>query len=1333
MLSIDRKNTNQRSNLILSEELRLKFKEFFGSNIVLSPKYCVESKKDITIEEYPISVQHQYCKSSSLIPSAKDPSLMFINSGMVPFKGYLLGTEEPPFPNAFSIQRCVRAGGKHNDLDQIGYTGRHHTLFEMLGNFSFGLYKGNCNYSRREAIYIILKFLVDDLQIPFWQLCFTVDEKDEESYKIWKGIILSYTISCVDYLIYKKSNCEGDNVLNQEDIKVINKYVFGTRVGDKSCNCKRKKQTQEESKCKSKLTRSIFDTPDIKQLSIVETDQSFGCSYKGYQIGSEGLERIDRDGKSIKNYQLFKIKTGTDNWWSVGETGLCGYCTEIYHRKHNNGVLKNITYEGVQKEDEEDIVEIWNIVCMEYNRLSGQKLEKLPKMSIDTGGGFERLLAVLNNKTNNFDTQLFTPIIEKAKSLWPVKSDELKRSGNSIFYYQIIADHIRSICFLISDNVTPSIVGSGYVLRKIIRRACNSIIKLSGDLYINTESLTRLVETVIKNTNITENWDKILIKNRSRIDSIIKEEEAKYYKVLNASDNIVKKESILLGKCISQLSGTLIQDNNLDKAVQFFNSTVSILQVGLDNSSFKKSINPIYDYSDIYDLLFFLLKDETKGLKEIKRIQNEDHLNICKNAILEFRKCIDTLQEFEKKSDKIKFPEEKYIINSINNIAENQERKYFTRVCQNWFFARIKDTYGINPDNVINCNSFTESNWLKYFITQNVNILNFEEEIENWIFYYLQPILRGKEKQSNFIPSSLLKGIEDTNMLCYHDNKFSSKANLLAITVMHKGGQAIVYHIDQLKKLNIDKIFKDISQKWNISNLTEEIISQINIFAIFDKTPFYAEGGGQMGDVGSMELPSHEDRVERCNNYESQDSIIHSYKSYMLDGDSFDNNIDESCYKLDNVHYINTDKGKIVAHKIDFTEKSLTEKGSTDINILLHQLLNVLLTQTEYILKIDIGLRYGSTIHHSATHLLNSALRMQLGDEIIQKGSQVYPDSLRFDFLYCQEILEQEILKLETKINEMILTNAEVVIYNNVEKNIAFEQMKAISLENENYNQSVRVVNFVSAKNNNQNEQSKEYADAISVELCGGMHVRRLGDIGIFKIISCKSIAAGIKRIEAVAGLSAYRYNAQLQSSMQVIAKETNVNNVSKFLESNRDGERYSDRLESIQEIVQKQKNPEYNYILNYIQKIKDNNADLQEKLSQQLLSIFVDKTREGNRRLLGSKEDGSINIVNINLNEQDPDIIKKIGNELCYSMPDEVHAVIALIVSRLKDQEKKESRTYIGIFKNRKIEKLSNCIASYQNRYKEAMIESCKVFNVKKDIIESRLKAPFFFIDIED
>ncbi|WP_114834531.1 alanine--tRNA ligase [Aquicella lusitana] len=338
---------------------------------------------------------HEIVPSSSLIP-ANDPTLLFTNAGMVQFKDVFLGKEERPYHRAASSQRCVRAGGKHNDLERVGYTARHHTFFEMLGNFSFG------DYFKREAIHFAWEFLTKKLGLPPEKLWVSVFEDDKEAEAIW--------------------------------------------------------------------------------LNEMKIDPA----------------RFSRCGEH-------------DNFWSMGPTGPCGPCTEIFydHGAHIPGGPP-----GSEDADGDRYIEIWNLVFMQYDRAADGTLTPLPKPSVDTGMGLERISAVMQGVHNNYDTDLFQPLIKTAAELADIR--DLKN-----FSLRVIADHIRSCSFLITDGVLPSNEGRGYVLRRIIRRA----LRHGNKLGITQPFFYRLVEPLVV---LMGDAYPELVKAQAHVEKVLLQEEEQF-------------------------------------------------------------------------------------------------------------------------------------------------------------------------------------------------------------------------------------------------------------------------------------------------------------------------------------------------------------------------------------------------------------------------------------------------------------------------------------------------------------------------------------------------------------------------------------------------------------------------------------------------------------------------------------------------------------------------------------------------------------------------------------------------------------------------------------
>ena len=368
---------------MLTSEIRAKFLEYFANN------------------------DHEVIDSSPLIP-ANDDTLLFTNAGMVQFKDVFLGTDKRPYKRATTTQRCIRAGGKHNDLENVGYTLRHHTFFEMLGNFSFG------DYFKEHAIELAWNFLTKELGLPKDKLWISVFREDDEAAEIWLS-----------------------------------------KIG----------------------------------------------------ISPDRIVRLDEE----------------DNFWSMGDTGPCGPCSEIYY---DHGDQYEGTPPGSPGDDGDRFVEIWNLVFMQFNRDAAGDLTPLPKPSVDTGMGLERVSAVMQGVNSNYETDLFLNLIKASEKA-------IKSPGEPS--HKVIADHIRSVSFLIADGVMPSNEGRGYVLRRIMRRAIRHGYKLGA----KKPFLHNLVAPLVQEMEIAF---PMLATSQSLIETTIHDEENKFLETLEKGIEILDKE-----------------------------------------------------------------------------------------------------------------------------------------------------------------------------------------------------------------------------------------------------------------------------------------------------------------------------------------------------------------------------------------------------------------------------------------------------------------------------------------------------------------------------------------------------------------------------------------------------------------------------------------------------------------------------------------------------------------------------------------------------------------------------------------------------------------------
>jgi alanyl-tRNA synthetase len=357
---------------------------------------------------------HTIVPSSPLVPG-NDPTLLFTNAGMVQFKDVFTGQDTRPYTRAASSQRCVRAGGKHNDLENVGYTARHHTFFEMLGNFSFG------DYFKQEAIKYAWEFLTDVLKLPADKLWVTVYAEDDEAYDIWHN-----------------------------DIGVPKARIV--RIGDN----------------------------------------------KGARYAS-------------------------DNFWAMGDTGPCGPCTEIFY-DHGPEVAGGPP--GSPEEDGDRYIEIWNNVFMQFNRDEAGAMHPLPKPSVDTGMGLERISAVMQHVHSNYEIDLFQALIAAAAR----ETQTADLTNNSL---KVIADHIRACSFLIVDGVIPGNEGRGYVLRRIIRRAIRHGYKLGA----RTAFFHRIVPDLA--TVMGDAYPE-LVKAQTRVMDILRQEEERFFETIEHGMGILE-------------------------------------------------------------------------------------------------------------------------------------------------------------------------------------------------------------------------------------------------------------------------------------------------------------------------------------------------------------------------------------------------------------------------------------------------------------------------------------------------------------------------------------------------------------------------------------------------------------------------------------------------------------------------------------------------------------------------------------------------------------------------------------------------------------------------
>ncbi len=697
------------------------------------------------------SKEHTAVPSASLVP-ANDPTLLFTNAGMVQFKDVFLGQEQRPYNRAVSIQRCVRAGGKHNDLENVGYTARHHTFFEMLGNFSFG------DYFKKEAIFFAWEFLTRVLKLPEDKLWVTVYEEDEEAERIW------------------------------------------------------------------------FDEIGIDQ------------------------ERFSRLGKK-------------DNFWSMGDTGPCGPCSEIFF-DHGEDVAGGPP--GSPDEDGDRFIEIWNLVFMQFEKTANGNMMPLPNPSIDTGMGLERVAAIMQNVHSNYEIDIFRYLIKAAAKA--IHCTDLKQKS-----LKVIADHIRSSAFLITDGVIPANEGRGYVLRRIIRRAVRHGFKLGGTPGFFSSLVAPLCEIM------GEAYPE-LVKAKPRVEKCLFREEQQFAKTLSQGMDLLEKE---LGQLnVETIPGSLI---------------------------FR-----------LYDTYGFPV-DLTSDIAREKGYQVDE-------------------AGFE--------------------IAMEAQR------------SRSRESSKFDADYRQDTPSEIETRFRGY---DTLEVATSVAEI----------IVEGKK-----------------------------------VKTIKKNETGIL---------------------------------------ILPETTFYAESGGQLGDTGRIIGTSGEFQVTDT-----------------------------------------TKSGQAFLHQGHMVSGTLAVDDAVEAKV-----------ETEH--------RRATALNHSATHLLHAALQKVLGNHVIQKGSMVSNERLRFDFAHPQPMSATEIFAVERLVNEQIRANYAVIT-----KIMSAEDAKksgAMALFGEKYDDQVRVLSIGS----------------FSKELCGGTHVKRTGDIGLFRLMSETGIASGIRRVEGLTGDAAITALQNTEEQLQALATRLKV------------------------------------------------------------------------------------------------------------------------------------------------------------------------------------------------
>lgn len=791
---------------------------------------------------------HTIVRSSSLVPH-DDPTLLFTNAGMNQFKDVFLGFDKRPYSRATTAQKCVRAGGKHNDLENVGYTARHHTFFEMMGNFSFG------DYFKRDAIHFAWEFLTSPewLNIPKDKLLATVYAEDDEAYNIWL------------------------NEIGMPSERIV-------RIGDNK-----------------------------------------GAKY------------------------------ASDNFWQMGDTGPCGPCSEIFY-DHGEEIWGGIP--GSPEEDGDRWIEIWNCVFMQFNRDEQGNMNPLPKPSVDTGMGLERMAAVMQHVHSNYEIDLFQDLLKavarETGAPFSMKEPSLK----------VIADHIRSCSFLIADGVLPSNEGRGYVLRRIIRRAVRHGYKLGQ----KQAFFYKLVPDLVKEMGAAYPE---LKEKQTQIMEALRAEESRFGETLEKGMGLFNQ--VLNGMKFLKLESLLPQDG-VGKPLTLKTADGVEFTAASRVAPSKKQI---------------VIRPRVSG-------SLNEGMYIDLQAALETAHIPDAKKPFAEALNT-------YL---MDNIANSK------LVIGGEHIFKLYDTYGFPYD--LTADMARE-------LGIDLDEAGFEREME-------AQRARARAAQSFKANAQLPYEGQDTEFKGYSERQTESK-----VLALYKDGE-------------------------QVNELNEGDEGAV----VIDFTPFYAESGGQVGDVG-----------------------------YIFAG--------ENRFEV-------RDTQKIKAAV--FGQFGVQTSGRLKVG-------------DSVTAKVDDEIRNANMRNHSATHLMHKALRDVLGEHVEQKGSLVTAESTRFDISHPQAVTAEEIAEVERRVNEAILANVAV--------NAAIMSMEdaqktgAMMLFGEKYGDEVRVLQM----------------GGFSTELCGGTHVSRTGDIGLFKIISEGGIAAGVRRIEAITGLNALKWAQEQERLVKDIIAET--------------------------------------------------------------------------------------------------------------------------------------------------------------------------------------------------
>ena len=897
---------------------------------------------------------HRHVDSSPLVPG-NDPTLLFTNSGMVQFKDVFLGFDKRPYKRAVTVQRCLRAGGKHNDLENVGYTARHHTFFEMLGNFSFG------DYFKEKAIPFAWEFLTSE---------------------------------------------EGLGIAKEHLWVTV--FGGGKMFGDDS-----------EAVPADDEARDIW----------IDTLQKAGFS------------------KAEAENRVTAIPT-SDNFWMMGETGPCGPCSEIFFNRDRNAKK----FEGEDPGKADFCVEIWNLVFMQFNRGDDGVLRPLPAPCVDTGMGLERIAAVMivivkgaveyeGFRVSNYETDRFQDLfsaVDKAMIEFGCESafatnEVFEQSNllhpNHLFLkaeipYRVIADHIRAASFLIFDGVWPLNEGRGYVLRRIIRRALRYGYQLGAD----KPFFHKLVAVLAREMPDLE-------AKESLIREEILREEVRFFETIESGMYLLLGEISDVSRCRAILERNFghAERNFGDDLTAQFATTVNVGPMLIPKFRLDKHDNPLaYAKEHVCQNM-----DNEQRLKRIAAGQS-----VANNADGE-RLPVGGGKLVSEHSRSIKWARSAYALFKMGADLESLKMEMLEK--------------GFAKDEAKRLDAFVKANPP---LDSDSSLVKVGGEFAFKLYDTYGFPLDLTADIARECGLDVDEAAFDKCMQAQRErSRAASKFNIGQKVVVFEGAATEFVGYDSTALAECEA---KIAALFVGDEARKEARAGEEALLILDRSPFYAESGGQIGDSGIVE---------------SKDA-----RATIADTQKIRSDI--------------------------WGHKAKIESGALRVG-------------DAVVCRVDAERRAKIKRNHSATHLLHSALRRVLGGHIEQRGSLVADDYLRFDVSHGKSVAPEELTQVEEIVNEQIRANAETKT-EQMSYDDAVKKRGATALFGEKYGDKVRVVTI---------------DPDFSIELCGGTHVARAGDIGYCHLRGESAVAAGVRRIEAQTGAVAVAAARHLESRLRSLAE----------------------------------------------------------------------------------------------------------------------------------------------------------------------------------------------------